>query len=64
METMQLERLVTLAVETDTSALCAAWGVRPEAVLSVKRSERPMTIREVGALAALRGMTLADILAV
>lgn len=61
---MQFERLVALAQDTDTSVLCEAWGVHAEAVLSVKRSERPMTVLEVGALAEIRGMTLAGILAV
>lgn len=61
---MQVERLIELAQDTPTSALREAWGVHDDAVLSIKRGERPMTVREVGALAEIRGMKLEDILAI
>lgn len=61
---MQFERVIALANETPTAALCEAWGIAPGEVSARTQSERPMTIREVGALAELQGMTLADILAI
>lgn len=61
---MQIERLVSLAQNTSASELCEAWGLRHEEVEHVKSEKRPMTLREVGALAELRGMTLAGILAI
>ena len=60
---MDSERLVALARDTPTGALCGAWGVQADLVQGVKNGERPMTIREVGALAELRGKTLAGLLA-
>ena len=59
---MDSERLVAQARDTPTGALCEAWGVQADSVQGVKNGERPMTIREVGALAELRGRTLADVL--
>lgn len=61
---MQFERLIALANDTPAGHLCEAWGVHHGAVMSIKKGERPMTIREVGALAEIRGMKLADILAI
>lgn len=58
------ERLESLLLETSIGELCEAWGLGAEAVLGVKKKERPMTIREVGALAELYGMKLQDILAI
>lgn len=61
---MQFENVVALARNTPTGALCEAWGASRTAVLSRKRGERPMTIREVGALAEVHGMKLLDVLSI
>ncbi|AZS11729.1 helix-turn-helix DNA binding protein [Arthrobacter phage Maja] len=61
---MEFEHVVQLARDTPTSALCEALGVSAREVKSLKRGERPMTIREAGALADLHGMQLLDVLAV
>lgn len=61
---MQFERVVGLARETPTSVLCAAWGISPDEVISGKKGERPLTIREAGALADVHGLKLLDVLAV
>ena len=61
---MQFENVVELARSTSTSALCDAWGEDASVVIACKRGERPMTIREVGALADMHGLKLLDVLAV
>lgn len=61
---MKFEHVTALARATPTAALCAAWGLCDADVTSLKQSKRPMTIREVGALAELHGMKLLDVLAV
>jgi plasmid maintenance system antidote protein VapI len=61
---MEFEHVVQLARDTPTSALCEALGVSAREVTSLKKGERPMTIREAGALADLHGMQLLDVLAV
>lgn len=61
---MQFECAATLARNTPTGALAAAWGVGEDVALSAKSGERPMTIREAGALAELHGLKLLDVLAV
>lgn len=61
---MQFERLVSLAENTATGVLCEAWSAPADDVLGVKSGKRPMTIREVGALAEVHGMKLEDILAI
>lgn len=61
---MEFEQVVQLARDTPTSALCKVWGASSGEVTSLKNGERPMTIREAGALADLHGMQLLDILAV
>lgn len=53
---MQFERLVALAQDADTSVLGETLGVHAEAVLSVKRSERP----DYRALTELQEMTIRD----
>jgi hypothetical protein len=60
---MQFERVMQLARDTPTSVLCDAWGASVEHVAGRKKGERPMTIREAGALADLHGLTLLDVLA-
>lgn len=61
---MQFEHVMQLARDTPTSVLCEAWGATPADVSSRKKGERPMTIREAGALADLHGLKLLDVLAV
>ena len=61
---MDFESIVALARDTPDSDLRAAWGTSPAATTSRKTGKRPMTIREVGALAELHGMKLPDILAI
>lgn len=61
---MQFERVVDLAKATPTSVLCEAWGASAEDVNTCKQGERPMTIREAGALADVHGLKLLDVLAV
>lgn len=61
---MQFDRAVKLARDTPTSVLCEAWGASPVEVFSRKSGERPMTIREAGALADMHGLKLLDILPV
>jgi len=61
---MQSERLVALARDTSASDLCEAWKLHHKEVEHVKSGKRPMTIREVGALAELHGMLLGEVLAI
>jgi hypothetical protein len=60
---MEFERVKELTRTTPTAALCEAWGLNPGQVSELTQSKRPMTIREAGALAALHGMKLEDVLA-
>jgi hypothetical protein len=60
---MRFQRIVELANATPTSVLCEAWGEMPDYVLSRKRSEHPMSIREAGDLAEVYSLTLLDVLA-
>lgn len=60
---MRFQRVVDLARSTPTSVLCEAWGESPEYVVSRKRAEHSMTLREAGDLAEIHGMTLLDLLA-
>jgi hypothetical protein len=60
---MRFQRIVELANATPTSVLCEAWGEMPDYVLSRKRSEYPMSIREAGDLAEVYSLTLLDVLA-
>ena len=59
---MPFERAAALARATPTEALCDAWAANSSDVLSCQKGERPMTIREVGALAEIHGMKLLDVL--
>lgn len=61
---MQFERVVELARDTPISVLREAWGVTTSEVMSRKSGERPMSIREAGALADLHGLKLLDVLAI
>lgn len=61
---MQFEGAVMLAKDTPTSVLCDAWGEGSEYVLARKLSERPLTIKEAGALAEIHGLKLLDVLAI
>ena len=61
---MRFQAVVELANATPTSVLCEAWGESADDVLSRKRGERPMTIREAGALADVHGLKLLDVLPV
>ena len=61
---MEFESIVALARDTPNSELCKAWGTTKTEVISCKQGERPMTMREVGALAELHGMKLPDIFAI
>ena len=60
---MHFERVHKLANATPPDALCAAWGLNLGQVAERTQNKRPMTIREAGALAALHGMKLEDVLA-
>ena len=60
---MQFERVVQLAHATPTDVLCNAWGIGPSDVAQRTQGERPMNLREVGALAELHGMKLQDVIA-
>ena len=57
-------KILALSRSTDTKELCVAWGLSHSAVLARKKGERPLTIREVGALAALYDLTLPGVLSV
>jgi hypothetical protein len=61
---MQFERVIDLAKATPTSVLCKAWGASAEHVDSRKKGERPMSLREAGALADVHGLKLLDVLTV
>lgn len=61
---MEFGRIVELARETPTSALCGAWETGRESALDCIKGKRPMTIKEAGALAELHGMKLLDVLAI
>jgi hypothetical protein len=61
---MRFQRVVDLATATPTSVLCEVWGESSEYVVSRKRAEHPMSIREAGALAEVHGLKLLDILTV
>lgn len=56
--------ILKLAQSADTAVLCEAWGISRRAVLARKKGEQPMTIREVGALAFIYGLTLPGILSI
>ena len=55
-------KILALARSTETNALCEAWGLGRSAVLARKKGERPMTIREVGALVNLLDIELSSLL--
>lgn len=57
-------KITKLARDTPTSVLCEAWGEDAPTVWACKKGERPMTIRQVGALAEVHGLKLLDVLAV
>lgn len=61
---MKFEHVTTLARDTPTTALGAAWGLTDSDVISRQKGETPMTIREVGDLAFIYGKKLQDVLAV
>ena len=61
---MQFERVVKLTNDTPTGVLCEAWGEGTEYVVARKLSERPLTIKEAGALAEIHGLKLLDVLAI
>lgn len=61
---MQFEQVASLAGKTTTGALCAAWETTPADVIDCERGKRPVTLREVGALAELHGLKLLDVFAV
>jgi len=58
------DRVLSLARDTPTSVLREAWGASAEEVTTCKKGERPMTIREAGALAEMHGLTLQSVLSV
>jgi hypothetical protein len=60
---MQFGNIMELARDTPTSVLCEAWEEDAVDVQACKTGERPMTIREVGALAEVHGMKLLDVIA-
>lgn len=57
-------KILALAQSTDTTDLCLAWGLSRASVMARKNGERPLTVKEVGALAYLHKMTLAGILSI
>lgn len=59
---MRFDRVMELARATPTAALCEAWGANAEAVEDRKNGERPMSLREAGALAEMNVLRLEDIL--
>lgn len=61
---MHFERAIQLAAATPVGVLCEAWGASPSDVASATQSKRPMTVREVGALAEVHGMLLEDVLSI
>lgn len=61
---MRFENVMGLARETPTSVLCAAWAADADDVTACTRGERPMSIREAGALAEIHGLRLEDVLSV
>ena len=61
---MRFEHVMDLARATPTGVLCEVWGASPDEVTSCKKGERPMTVREAGALADVHGLTLLDVLSV
>jgi hypothetical protein len=61
---MQFQNVIGVARDTPTGVLCEAWKLDATAVHACLQGERPMTIREAGALAELRGMELQDLLTI
>ncbi|MDQ0102304.1 hypothetical protein J2T10_001950 [Paenarthrobacter nicotinovorans] len=61
---MQVERLIALARDTPDDALGQALGEGVSVVTALKAGKRPMTLREVGALAEANGQTLASLLSI
>ena len=61
---MRFQSIVELANATPTSVLCEAWGESPGYVVSRKRSEHPMSLREAGDLAEVHGLKLLDVLSI
>lgn len=61
---MQFDHAYQLASQTPTKVLCEAWETCEECAQRCTRRERPMTLREAGALAELHGLELLDVLAI
>lgn len=61
---MKFEYVIQLARDTPTGVLCEAWGADAAHVASAKKGERPMSLREAGALADVHGLKLLDVLTV
>lgn len=59
---MHFERVAALADSTPVHLLCDAWGIPTDEVRACTKNERPMTLREVGALAEIHGMKLLDVI--
>lgn len=61
---MHFERITELTKTTQSSLLSEAWGESKAYVELRQREEAPLTIREIGALADMHGLKLADLLPV
>lgn len=61
---VRFERVLELVGGTPDDVLCRAWGSSLAEVRAVKQDERPITLRESGALAELHGLLLEDVLSV
>ena len=59
-----MESILALARSTSMDELCTLWGLSVSSVRARKKGKRPMTIKEIGALADLHGMKLLDVLTV
>jgi len=58
---LRFHKVLELARDTPDDVLRVAWGCAPEEVSAVKRNERPMSVRELGALAEVHRLTLLDV---
>lgn len=53
-----MENILALARSTQTSVLCTAWGLSASSVRARKEGKRPMSVRELGALADIYGISV------
>lgn len=57
-----MEIILALARSTSMDELCTLWGLSERSVVALLNEKRPMSIRELGALAGLHKIRTSDLL--